>query len=61
MEGVGMPTQSINDWKSAAHESGAHPAGLGFGELRQEDLTEARAAALPSSGYICTLTLECNS
>ncbi|HEY3483634.1 MULTISPECIES: hypothetical protein [Amycolatopsis] len=55
-----MPTQSINDWKSAAHESGSHPAGLGFGELGQEDLAEARTAALPSSGYICTFTFECN-
>ncbi|MBP2474317.1 hypothetical protein JOF53_003189 [Crossiella equi] len=37
-----------------------NPAGLGFGELSREDLVEDRAAVMASSGYICTLTWECN-
>ena len=37
------------------------PAGAGFGELGLQDLRQSRSAsAKVSSGYVCTLTLECN-
>ncbi|GAA2891941.1 hypothetical protein Acy02nite_15040 [Actinoplanes cyaneus] len=39
----------------------AHPAGLGFGELSFEDLREDRTIYAASSGWVCTLTIECGT
>jgi hypothetical protein len=35
-------------------------AGVGFGELAQDELLEDRTANLASSGYFCSFTAECN-
>jgi hypothetical protein len=50
-------------WKNSElrDEDAAHPAGVGFGELTIEDLREDRTIYAASSGWICTLTIECGT
>ncbi|MEU4422043.1 hypothetical protein AB0F81_15570 [Actinoplanes sp. NPDC024001] len=50
-------------WKDIDLRDGAtsHPAGLGFGELTFEDLREDRTIYAASSGWVCTLTIECGT
>lgn len=49
---------TVSEWKSDS--SASSPAGMSFGELARDDLQQDRAAAMASSGHICTLTWECN-
>lgn len=50
-------------WKDAELRGEAldHPAGAGFGELTFEDLREDRTIYAGSSGWVCTLTIECGT
>lgn len=41
-------------------EQFADRAGAGFGELAADELREPRTPSLLSSGFICTVTAECN-
>lgn len=48
-------------WKDADLREAGHPAGAGFGELTLEDLREDRTINAASSGWVCTLTIECGT
>jgi hypothetical protein len=50
-------------WKDTDLRDSAfgHPAGSGFGELTIEDLREDRTIYAASSGWVCTLTIECGT
>jgi hypothetical protein len=50
-------------WKDADLRDSVtgHPAGAGFGELTIEDLREDRTINAASSGWVCTLTIECGT
>lgn len=39
----------------------ADPAGAGFGEMAAEDLREDNTIYARSSGWVCTLTIECGT
>jgi hypothetical protein len=53
----------VNTWKDAELRESAtdHPAGTGFGELNIEELREDRTIYARSSGWVCTLTIECGT
>ncbi|WP_018254055.1 MULTISPECIES: hypothetical protein [Salinispora] len=50
-------------WKDVELRDAAtdHPAGTGFGELTLEELREDRTIYAASSGWVCTLTIECGT
>lgn len=50
-------------WKDAELREATtdHPSGTGFGELTFEDLREDRTIYAASSGWVCTLTIECGT
>lgn len=50
-------------WKSTELQDGvvANPAGTGFGELGIEELREDHTIYALSSGWVCTLTIECGT
>ncbi|WJK42050.1 hypothetical protein O7608_06555 [Solwaraspora sp. WMMA2056] len=59
-----MSTLAIEKaWKNADLRDGdtVDPAGSGFGELTFEDLREDRTVYAASSGWVCTLTIECGT
>jgi hypothetical protein len=45
---------------SATDEDFGKLAGLGFSELQVDELREGHTPSLLSSGFICTVTAECN-
>ncbi|MBQ1075819.1 hypothetical protein KBX06_22045 [Micromonospora sp. C31] len=53
----------VKSWKDAELRESTidHPAGTGFGELSVEELREDRTIYAASSGWVCTLTIECGT